>query len=261
MKNSLYIVLLCFLGLIGCGQKNGAEQSQPESRQAKQMLQGVWVDEESEELVFRAKGDSVYYPDTITMPAYFRIYGDSLYMNSAQYLILKQSPHVFWFENLNGDVVKLRKSTETTDEQMFGKQKTKVLQITEMTRRDTVVFYDGQRYHCYIDISPTKYKVEHSSYNSGGVEVNNVYYDNIIHLSIYRGADRLFSKDIRKQHYQMVPQGFLEQAVLGNMMLRHVDSKGFHFHATLCIPDGASCYQVETIISHTGKMSMHLLED
>lgn len=261
MRNVLYMLLFCFLGLVGCGQKNDADRSQPESRQAKQMLQGVWLDEESEELVFRVKGDSVFYPDTITMPAYFRIYDDSLYMNAAQYHILKQSPNAFWFENLNGDVVKLRKSTEKTDEQMFGKQKTKVLRTTDMTRCDTIAYYDGQRYHCYIDISPTKYKVQHSSYNSGGVEVNNIYFDNIIHLSVYHGTDKLFSQDIRKQDYHMVPQEFLEQAVLGNMTFHHVDKKGFHFHATLCIPDGASCYQVETTISHAGQLSMRLLEN
>lgn len=260
MKKELYILGLCLLVIAGCSQQKEAGGPLPESKEAKQLMQGIWIDEESEELVFRVKGDSVFYPDTVSMPAYFRIYDDSLYISSSRYEIIKQSPNLFWFKNLNGDVLKLRKSTEATDEQFFGRQKTKILQATEATRKDTVVFLDGKKYHCYIDVNPTKYKVEHPSYNSSGVEVNNVYYDNIIHLSVYEGARKLYSKDVRKQAFEMVPKDFLEQAVLGDVEFHHADQQGFHFLATLCIPDGASCYRIEVIISHAGAMTMQLLE-
>jgi hypothetical protein len=57
-----------------------------------------------------------------------------------------------------------------------------------------------------------------------------------------------------------VPEEFLRQAILGNMQYDNVDSRGVHFNATLCIPDEASCYLVETLISLDGKMTMQLLE-
>ena len=34
------------------------------------MLQGVWEDEETDEVLFKLQGDSVYYPDSTSMPAY-----------------------------------------------------------------------------------------------------------------------------------------------------------------------------------------------
>ena len=96
--------------------------------------------------------------------------------------------------------------------------------------------YGEQRYHWYIAINPTKYKVVKTSYSNDGVEVENDYYDNIIHLSLFRGAEKMFSSDLRKQMFnKQVPSQFLEQALLGDLQYDQVDSQGFHFTATLCI--------------------------
>jgi hypothetical protein len=93
------------------------------------------------------------------------------------------------------------------------------------------------------------------------MEVENVYYDNIMHISVYNGAQSLYSSDFRKQQYmKLVPAKFLDEAVLANMEYSKADTDGLHFNATLCIPDGASCYLVETIISYKGQMTMKLLE-
>ena len=45
---------------------------------AKAMLQGIWVDCESEDVAFKVTGDSVYYPDATSLPSYFRIKADTL---------------------------------------------------------------------------------------------------------------------------------------------------------------------------------------
>ena len=88
-----------------------------------------------------------------------------------------------------------------------------------------------------------------------------VYYDNIINISLFKGAEKLFSRDFRKQMYiKNVPPRFLDQAILGNMQFDHIDARGFHFNATLCIPDGASCYLIETLISFNGEVVYKLLE-
>ena len=56
-----------------------------------------------------------------------------------------------------------------------------------MLKRDCVVFFNDEKYHCYIQINPTTYKVVKPSVNDDGVEVDNVYYDNIVNLTVFNG--------------------------------------------------------------------------
>jgi len=235
--------------------------STSEDRQAKELLQGVWIEDETEEISFRVKGDSIFFPDSTSLPAYFRIVADSFYLGGASYLIEKQSPHLFWFRNQTGDVVKLSKSDDPDDELDFQRQPAMPITLNEVVKTDSVVMFGGQRYHWYVAVNPTRYKVQKTSYNDDGVGVENVYYDNIINISLFKGAEKLFSRDFRKQMYiKNVPPRFLDQAILGNMQFDHIDARGFHFNATLCIPDGASCYLIETLISFNGEVVYKLLE-
>ena len=131
----------------------------------------------------------------------------------------------------------------------------------EVVKIDSVVNYDGKRYHWYIAVNPTRYRVTKTGYNGEGVAVENVYFDNIIHISLYQGSNCLFSRDFKKSMYEgEVPPSFLEQAILGNMQYNLIDSHGVHFDATLCIPDEASCYLVETLIGFDGKFTLKLVE-
>ena len=206
--------------------------------------------------------DTIFYADTTSMPAYFKIVHDSLVLASGTtYGIVKQTPHLFWFSNQNGDIVKLEKSDDPADVTEFVHDTPKILSYTHQVKIDSVVTYNGERYHWYIAINPTKYKVTNRTFNDNSFEVENVYYDNIMHISVYHGATQLYSSDFRKQQYaQKVPKDFLEEAILGNMEFSHIDADGLHFNATLCIPDGVSCYLVESLISYQGKMSMKLIE-
>ena len=257
------ILWLAVLAAFSCGSKETyAPADRQESREAKALLQGVWTDEETEEVMFRAKGDSIYYPDSTSQPAAFSIYGDTLVLDNTSYLIEKQSEHVFWFHNHRGDVIKLIKNASSDVEQAFVHDESpRVLTYNEVVKRDSVVMYGGQRYHWYIAINPTRYKVPVKSYNADGIEVVNVYYDNIMHISVFRGAAKLFSCDVRKEQYSdRIPADFLKEAVLSNMEFNRVDGQGFHFDATVCKPDGASCYRVENIVSLDGHMNTRLVE-
>ena len=197
------------------------------------------------------------------MPARFKVIGDTLYMGAdIQYYIVKQSAHVLWIKNQVGETLKFVKSTDTSKEveEEFTEKPT-VLALTEVLKRDTVVHFDGERYHLYVAINPTKYKVIKKTVNDDGLEVENVYYDNIIHLSIFKGAAQLFSRDFRKQFYeQKVPKTFLSQAILNNMEFNKVDAQGFHLNASVCMPYDASCYLVETLVSFDGKLTTKVLE-
>ncbi len=246
--------------LIGCGGQGGGPSV--ESKEAKQMLQGIWVDSETGDVSFQVKGDTIFYSDSTSMPAYFKVVGDSLILGSGtSYGIVKQSAHLFWFANQNGDVVKLEKSADPVNELEFVHNKPQVLTYTHQVKKDSVVNYNGERYHWYIAINPTKYKVVKRSYNDDGLEVENVYYDNIMHISVFHGSHQIFSSNIDKKMYKkLVPNGFLDEAILASMAFNHIDANGLHFDATLCIPDGASCYMVDTQIAFTGKQTMSLLE-
>ena len=227
--NRIIVVCLTAVVLVACNHREEVS----ENKEAKAMLQGIWIDAEGGDVSFRVLGDTIYYADSTSMPAYFRVMGDSLVLASgASYGIVKQLPHLFWFKNQNGDVLKFSKSDDPADESEFV--------------RDTppVLSYSHQR-----------------SYNDDGLEVENVYYDNIMHVSVFQGSRQLFSRDFRKQQYAgKVPAEFLEEAVLGNMEFSHADAAGLHFVATLCIPDGASCYLVESLVSYQGQMTMQLVE-
>lgn len=263
--NKLPFIAVMVMMLAACGNQGGQANAVPEpeeNREAKAMLQGVWVDDETDEVSFRAVGDTIFYPDSLSQPAYFRVLGDSLELSGHRYAIVKQGDHFLWFENPNGDVVKLSKSDDPMYELAFKHEKPRgITTYTSVVNRDSVVMYDGERYHWYITINPTKYKVVSTSYNDDGVGVDNIYYDNIIHISLFQGARRVYSSDFRKQQFsKLVPSGFLEQAVMTNMEYDRADAEGFHFNATVCKTDGVSCYLVGITITKAGSMSMKLLE-
>lgn len=266
MVRKLAFLLLCssFMAVLsGCGGKEHASVVVSENAEAKRMLQGVWLDSDNGDVALKVVRDTILYPDSTSLPTFFAVYGDTLVMESTQarYPIVKLTNNVFCFKNRNGDVVKYVKSNDPDDSLMFAYDKHEVQIITEVLKKDTVVMYNGERYHCYIAINPTKYKVYSSSYSSDGVEVDNVYYDNIIHLSIYKGASQLFSRDLTKKLYsRFVPSAFLEQAVFSDMDFEKVDASGFHFNSTICIPTGASCYLLDTKVTFSGDLKTELLE-
>ena len=265
MVNKPIIATACLLlMLVSCQhQQQGTSVAVEalENTGAKAMMQGIWHEETTEEVVFRAEGDTIYYPDPNDQPAHFRIVADSLELGSRHYPIVKQTEHVLWFRNQSGEVTKLVKSDEAEDTLAFIHRPAEVLSPKEVIKVDSVVNYGGQRYHWYIAVNPTRYRVTKTNYNSEGVAVDNVYYDNIIHISLYQGSNCLFSRDIKKSMYETeIPKSFLEQAILGNMQYSMTDAHGVHFDATLCIPDEASCYLVETIIGFDGQLSLKLLE-
>jgi hypothetical protein len=258
-RNSI-IIILGLLILFGCRNKDSVKVSQQEDKVAEQMLQGIWVNEDEEDVAFRAKGDSIFYPDTVSQPVKFKIINDTLILegsNTVKYAIVKQAPHIFQFKNQNGDIIKLTKSENASDALMFSNKAPQALNQNVLIKRDTIVNHANNRYHCYVQINPTTYKVYKSTYNDEGVEVDNIYYDNIIHISIFNGANKLFSRDFHKQDFShKVPDEFLSQSILSDMVFDKIDNKGIYYNAQLCIPDNPSSYVVSVFIDYQGKLSM-----
>ena len=250
--------VMLLAALIACGSKNSQQEKPHEDLTAKKNLQGIWLDEDEDDVFFRVKGDSVYFPDSTSAPAYFRIERDSFIIvggNTVKYHIVKQTPHLFVFTNQNGERVKLSKTSDTSYLEMFAPKTVQHVNQNKVLKRDTVYFHNEDKYHCYVQVNPTTYKVAVASCNDDGVEVDNVYFDNIINLSVYKGASRLFSRDLRKEFFDSeVPQQFLKQAVLSDMTFLNADAEGIHFFAILATPETSISYMVETIVTYDGKI-------
>lgn len=264
MRNVSALLLMTVLAVafIGCRQKGGGNETVEENRAAKNLLQGIWLNEDEEDVAFRVKGDSVYFPDSTSVPAYFRIERDSFVLagaNVMRYKIVKQTPHLFVFVNQNGERVKLVKTSDNSYASMFSKKTPVSVNQNRLLKSDTVVFHGNEKYHSYVQVNPTTYKVVKATVNDDGMEVGNIYYDNIIHLGIFRGAEKLFSCDLHKKEFaHEVPAQFLKQAVFSDLAFFSIDSEGLHYFAVLAIPDTSISYMVEVIVGFDGKMTKRI---
>ena len=264
MRKLFWIVLMCVF-VASCKKK--AETSEPvvkENKQAKALLQGIWVNEDDEDVAFRVKGDTIFYPDTTSLPVYFMIIRDTIVLkgtNEVRYPVEKQTAHLFVFKNQNGEEVRLVKSENPDDALSFEAKRPQALNQRQLIKRDTVVIHGGERYHCYVQVNPTTYKVIKRAYNDEGVEVENIYYDNIIHISVFHGAAKVFSKDFYKKDFtKLVPNDFLRQSVLSDFLFKGIGADGVHYDAVLCIPDSPSSYVVDVGIGFDGKLAMKIVE-
>lgn len=265
MYKYLFLLTLGFviLYVLGCADKQSDVVNISENKEAKALLQGIWIDSETEDAVFKVVGDTILYPDSVSQPVAFNVIGDTLCISNgiAKYPVVKLTREIFWFKNHNNDVIKLVRTTDSEQETVFHHKDKNFVSEPQKLKRDTVINYNNERYHCYIAINPTTYKVVVDSYTDNGMKVGTVYYDNIIHISVFKGAKRLYSRDFNKRMCsRFVPDSFLSKAILSNIEYSHVDSKGFHFNTIVCVPGGASCYMFDTIINFDGQMSMELIE-
>jgi len=255
------VLFVAFLFACG-GKKEQKDYTPKEDKTAKQMLQGIWINADDESVAFKVHGDTIFYPDTTSSPVYFQIIHDTLVMRGSdveKYPIVKQSAHRFVFKNQNGETVTLELSDNPIDKYEFQNKGIRVLNQNQLITRDTVVTYDKRRYHCYVQINPTTFKVLRSTYNDEGVEVDNVYHDNIINLSVFLGKEKLFSKDFKKKDFNgIVPKEFLSQAILNDMTFQQIDARGIHYDTFIGVPDSPSSYVVEVIVSPEGKLKMQL---
>ena len=253
----------CLLGLAflaSCGQKQGQTVAFQEDKKAKEMLQGIWLNDDADDVAFRVKGDTIFYPDSTSQPMYFYIYADTLVMkgaNEVKYPIVKQAPHLFEFKNQGGDIIKLVKTSDKSYLGAFQEQKKVPLNQNTLIKRDTIVAHADEKFHTYVQVNPTSYKVLKSSFNDDGVEIDNIYYDNIINVNIFHGANKLFSRDFHKKDFNgKVPGEFLRQAVLSDMLFDKVDDKGIHYLAVLAMPESSMSYQVKVCISYSGHLTI-----
>ena len=86
------------------------------------MLQGIWLDDETESPLMRVEGDTIFYADSQSAPIAFKIIRDTLYTygnDTTYYKIDKQAEHIFWFHSITDNIIKLHKSEDFNDSLSF----------------------------------------------------------------------------------------------------------------------------------------------
>lgn len=123
-------VLLLVLKVSACGNRQNKAVEPTEDLTAKHELQGIWLDEDGEDVAFRVKGDSVYFPDSTSVPTYFRIENHSFVLiggKTTKYKIMKQTPNVFEFKNQSGETVKLYKTNDASTWMLSCQRRCRIL--------------------------------------------------------------------------------------------------------------------------------------
>lgn len=255
-----YISVILAFALLSCGGKKEVQEKDDADLEAVRMLQGVWLDDNTEIPILKIKGDSMYLASQVNVPFKFGISGDTLISYGAgktAYRIQKLGEHVLQFYTSTGDLMSLHKAESDTIS--FGYEVEKPELETQVLQKDSVFMFQGKRYRGYAYINPSTKKVIRPGITDEGLQVDNVYYDNIIHICVYQGTQRLYAKDITKEMFAgTVPENFLQGAILSDMDFMGVDAQGYRYRATVCVPDGSSCYYIDLQIDKEGELSFTL---
>ncbi len=191
------------MALASCSSAKDGESSSKEDLIAKELLQGVWLDDETEIPLMRIDGDTIFYIDPQNLPVYFKIVRDTIYVHGntpTTYKIDRQTEYSLWFHNLSEEIVKLHKSNNPEDTLAFSNQETEIVStVPEIVQKDSVVVYKGTRYRGYVYINPSQMKVIKTSYSEEGISIDNVYYDNVIHICVYEGKTCYMEKTSPKR--------------------------------------------------------------
>lgn len=258
-----FSIIALAVALSSCGAPQQKASATEEDKEAKSLLEGIWLDDDTEAALLRVKGDTLFYADAAAAPVAFKIIGDSLFTYGARttgYKIEKREEHIFRFHSATGDVIRLHKA-ETEDDSLAFIHTREIPVYKEVIKKDSVVTYDNVRYRGYVYINPSKIKVMRPGVSEEGLGVDNVYYDNIIHICVYEGRKSLYAKDITKQMFKgVVPDDFLQWAILSDMDFMGVDSEGYHYQATVCVPDDASCYLIHITAGREGELSFEAVK-
>lgn len=261
---SLFLGLGVVAGLSACSYpaEKVTNVTPQENIHMKHSLQGIWSDDYSNAVQFSAEGDSLYYPGEESRPLYFKIVDGKLMIcgsDTVSYEIICLENDKFWYHSITGELIKLHRSDFELDSIEFIKTMQRPIALYDrVVKKDSVIMFNNHRYHGYVYINPSTMKVYRSSYNENGMKIEQVFYDNVIHLCVYEGRQSLFARDFTKKDFEsMVDENFLKNAVLSDMDFIDVNSNGYWYEALLCIPDEASCYQIYILISPDGQWSLH----
>ena len=255
-------LLVVIMYLIACGSNGTQKEGRTEDTEKKQLLQGVWTNELDGSVVLTVKGDTISFADTLSSPATFHVYGDTLqidYHPSVSYKISQCTAMSFRFFNAEGDEISLTKSTSLRP----GKtQQRAVINQHKTLKTDSVIICGQTQYHAYTQVNPTTFKVYRQQTNSDGIQVETTYFDNIVFIALYDGNRKIYGHNIEKKDFKgIIPDTYIEQAILSEIKIVSVapsPKNGVRFDAILTQPDSYTSYIVHIDISSDGKRTLSI---
>ena len=123
-------LIVFVVALASCNSAKNGEFSNKEDLTAKELLQGIWLDDETDIPLMRINGDTIFYTDPQNLPVYFKIVRDTIYVHGntpTAYKIDRQTEYSLWFHNLSEEIVKLHKSNNPEDTLAFSNQETEIV--------------------------------------------------------------------------------------------------------------------------------------
>ena len=228
----------------------------------KQQLQGVWLDKNTESPVLEIEGDSLLYASKSDVRMPYLVIGDTLFvkgLRTVAYEILEQTEHTLGIRTPLGDEMYLYKD-ENGNITIEQPDVLELEPVTKVVKKDSVIMVGKNRYHAYITINPTSFKVVRPGVTEDGFSIDNVYYDNIIHICVYEGKKELCGKDIKRSMFEgIVPSEFLSVSILQDMNFVGMQNERFLFNAMLRVPDGPS-YYANVLIDNENHSEVALIE-
>ena len=228
----------------------------------KSQLQGVWLDKNTESPVLKIEGDSIIYASKSDSRMPYKLIGDTLFvmgLHTAAYPVLEQSEHSLCFKTPLGDEMSLYKNE---DSDILLEQIAEVPEmkpVTEVIQKDSIIREGNRRLRGYVTVNPTTIKVVRPGVTEDGLSIDNVYYDNIIHICVYEGKSQLCGKDIKRTMFEgVVPEEFLSVSILQDMDFIGAKDDEYVFRATLSVPDGP-CFYAKVFISKENKVRIELI--
>ena len=65
----------------------------------------------------------------------------------------------------------------------------------------------------------------------------------------------MYASDITRQNFEkIISPDFLQQSILSDMDFKEIDNQGFHYQATICIPESSVCNIINLLVTFDGKL-------
>lgn len=249
------VCLFVLAATVSCSSKTEqtADGGQQPDSVAMREMEGQWMNDDDGVPSFRIVGDSVFFPYDASAPLRFAVIGDTIVMygaNTVKYPIVERTASTLKFLNPTGETVTLTKSEDAdADTLLFVDDAETVINQGQTIKRDTVVFVNSGRFHCYMQVNPTTHKVVKSMLNDEGVEVDNIYYDNSVYLAVFEGRKKLYSHEFKKADFaELIPENMVGETILSDITLDKTTRTSIVFNAYLAIPDNPTSYIVNITI-------------
>lgn len=262
---AILLVTVSFACSCNGGGKSDVSVDSQEDLEAKKKLQGTWKNDLEGDYVFSFKGDSIYFTDSVSIPASFCVINDTLIVNSSKpvkYAIKSLNSTQFTFINMNGDEVELVKD-EAVDLSSIGQHAQAQTNVNQgkTIKNDSVMNVGSHRYHVYTQVNPTTYKVFQQTTNDDGLNVEQIFYDNIVYVGVFDGGQKIFGQDFAKKAFeQKVPKNYLSNAILSEITIDKATTEGINLTAILAIPNSSTTFHVNMLISQEGKVTLTIKE-